>query len=135
MIKLICTDKVKESYIEKGIKDYFKRINKYIKFEIIETEKVLNVIKEKDFLICLDILGNELDSITFSKFLEKQLIINSNIVFVIGESNGISKEVLERSNYNLSFSKMTFPNQLFRLVFLEQLYRCFKIINNETYHK
>jgi 23S rRNA (pseudouridine1915-N3)-methyltransferase len=137
MIKLICVDKVKEKYLEDGIKEYLKRINKYIKFEIIETkdERIINFIKEKDFVVCLDILGNEIDSVKFSSFLENQLIINSNIVFVIGGSNGIEEEVLKRSNYNLSFSKMTFPNQLFRLVFLEQLYRCFKIINNETYHK
>lgn len=144
MIKLICVGKIKEKYLTDGINDYFKRINKYHKFEIIEVEdsipsieeiKIMKYIDNRDYVITLEIEGKSLSSPEFADKLDKTFISNSNITFVIGGSYGLSDNIKNRSNYKLSFSNMTFPHGLFRLIFLEQLYRCFKIINNETYHK
>lgn len=144
MIKLICVGKIKEKYLTDGINDYFKRINKYHKFEIIEVEdsipsieetKIMKYIDNRDYVITLEIEGKNLSSPQFADKLDKTFISNSNITFVIGGSYGLSDNIKNRSNYKLSFSNMTFPHGLFRLIFLEQLYRCFKIINNETYHK
>lgn len=144
MIKLICVGKIKEKYLTDGINDYFKRINKYHKLEIIEVEdsvpsveegKIMKHIDNKDYVITLEIDGMMLSSPSFADKLDKIFISNSNIVFVIGGSYGFSDNIKNRSNYKLSFSNMTFPHGLFRLIFLEQLYRCFKINNNETYHK
>ena len=90
-------------------------------------------ITDKDFVVTLEINGKELDSINLSSFIDKN--ISRNITFVIGGSNGLSDDVLKRSDYSLSFSKLTFPHQLFRILLLEQIYRSFKIINNESYHK
>lgn len=144
MIKLICVGKIKEKYLTDGINDYFKRINKYHKLEIIEVEdsvpsveegKIMKHIDNKDYVITLEIDGMMLSSPSFADKLDKIFISNSNIVFVIGGSYGLSDNIKNRSNYKLSFSNMTFPHGLFRLIFLEQLYRCFKINNNETYHK
>ncbi len=137
-MKLICVGKIKEQYLREAIADYLKRLSKYIKLEVIElikTEDIIKNIRDKDYVKTLEIGGNQLDSLSFSKMIEKTLIENSNILFVIGDSDGINIEVRERSNYKLSFSNMTYTHQLFRLIFLEQLYRSFKIINNETYHK
>lgn len=151
MIKIICLGKIKEKYFNDAIKEYEKRLSKYTKLEIIELndekdndikvclqkEKVsiLNHIKEKDNIIILDIEGKEYTSLEFSNFLEKELIINSNITFLIGSSNGLDEEIKKLTNKKISFSKLTFPHQLFRIILLEQIYRSFKIINNETYHK
>lgn len=144
MIKLICVGKIKEKYLTDGINDYFKRINKYHKFEIIEVDdsipsieenKIMKYIDNKDYVITLEIEGKNLSSPQFADKLDKTFISNSNITFVIGGSYGLSDNIKNRSNYKLSFSNMTFPHGLFRVIFLEQLYRCFKILNNETYHK
>lgn len=144
MIKIICVGKIKESYIKEGILDYQKRISKYHKIEIIEVmdsnideekDRILKYIDKKDYLITLDIEGNNLSSLELADKIDKIFITNSNITFIIGGSNGIHKDIKELSNYSLSFSKLTFPHQLFRLILLEQIYRCFKILNNETYHK
>ena len=144
MIKIIAVGKIKENYIKEVINDYQKRINKYHKLEIIEIEddniinekdRILKHINKKDFLIALDIQGTELTSIELSKKLDNIFINNSNITFIIGGSNGIHDSIKNIVNYKLSFSKMTFPHQLFRLILLEQIYRSFKILNNETYHK
>ena len=144
MIKIICVGKIKESYIKEGILDYQKRISKYHKIEIIEVmdsnideakDRILKYIDKKDYLITLDIEGNNLSSLELADKIDKTFITNSNITFIIGGSNGIHKDIKELSNYSLSFSKLTFPHQLFRLILLEQIYRCFKILNNETYHK
>ena len=144
MIKLICVGKIKEKYLTDGINDYFKRINKYHKLEIIEVEdsipsseeiKIMKHIDSRDYVITLEIEGKNLSSPQFADKLDKTFISNSNITFVIGGSYGLSDNIKNRSNYKLSFSNMTFPHGLFRLIFLEQLYRCFKILNNETYHK
>ena len=148
MIKIICIGKIKEKYFKDAIKEYQKRISKYSKLEIIELsdynydkektiyeegKNILSKISEKDYVVTLEISGNKLDSIELSKFIDSN--ISKNIVFVIGGSYGLSRDVIKRSNYKLSFSNLTFPHQLFRVILLEQIYRSFKIINNESYHK
>lgn len=144
MIKIITVGKIKENYLKEAINDYQKRISKYHKLEIIEIEddniinekdRILKYINKKDYLIALDIQGIELTSIELSKKIDNIFINNSNITFIIGGSNGIHDSIKNIVNYKLSFSKMTFPHQLFRLILLEQIYRSFKILNNETYHK
>jgi len=144
MIKIICVGKIKEKYLQDAVSDYMKRLTKYHKVEIIELEdsnmddekfKILKYIDTKDYVITLDIEGNMLSSIELSNKIDKTFIFNSNICFVIGGSDGLHNEVKERADYSLSFSKLTFPHQLFRVILLEQIYRVFKILNNETYHK
>lgn len=148
MIKIICVGKIKETYFKDALKEYEKRLSKYTKLEIIELpdysydekkevveegKNILNKISEKDFVVTLEINGKNLSSEELSDFINKN--ISRNITFVIGGSNGLSSSVLDRSDYRLSFSKLTFPHQLFRVILLEQIYRSFKIINNEAYHK
>lgn len=144
MIKIVCVGKIKEKYLRDAISDYEKRISKYHKINIIEVDdsnmkeestRILKNIKKDDFVITLEINGNVISSVEFANKIDKLFITNSNITFVIGGSDGIDDSVKERSNYSLSFSTLTFPHQLFRVILLEQIYRCFKILNNETYHK
>ena len=144
MIKIICVGKIKEKFYRDAIDEYMKRLTKYHKVIInevmdsdINKEKdlIFKYIRDKDYVVVLDINGNMFDSLDFSTFIDKTLIINSNITFVIGGSDGLHDDVKKRANYSLSFSKLTFPHQLFRVILLEQIYRAFKIINNETYHK
>lgn len=144
MIKIVCVGKVKEKYLQEAISDYMKRLSKYHKVEIIELEdsnmgeeknRILKHIDSRDYVITLDIEGKMLSSVELAEKLDKTFITNSNICFVIGGSYGLDKEVKERANFSLSFSKLTFPHQLFRVILLEQIYRSFKILNNETYHK
>ncbi len=144
MIKIICPGKIKEVYLREAIEDYKKRISKYHKIEIIEVEdstmeeeekRILKHIDNKDYVITLEIKGNSLTSEEFADKIDKTFIANSCICFVIGGSLGLSDEVKKRSNFRLSFSSFTFPHQLFRVILLEQIYRAFKILNNETYHK
>lgn len=150
MITIITVGKIKEKYIREGIDDYLKRLSKFTKIELIELEdesfdkaktlkkeadKILKKINPKSFIVTLEIDGKELSSIELSELIEKTTITHSNITFIIGGSYGLDGEIKKLSNYKLSFSKMTFPHQLFRLLFLEQLYRSYKIINNEEYHK
>ena len=144
MIKIVCVGKIKEKYLRDAISDYEKRISKYHKINIIEVDdsnmkeesiRILKNIKKDDFVITLEINGNVISSMEFANKIDKLFITNSNITFVIGGSDGIDDIVKERSNYSLSFSTLTFPHQLFRVILLEQIYRCFKILNNETYHK
>ena len=144
MIKIICVGKVKEKYLRDAISDYEKRISKYYKIDIIEVndsnmkeeaERINHYIKSNDYVITLEIDGHEIDSVEFANKIDKLFITNSIITFVIGGSYGLHNDVKNRSDYNLSFSKFTFPHQLFRVILLEQIYRCFKILNNETYHK
>jgi 23S rRNA (pseudouridine1915-N3)-methyltransferase len=157
-IKIIAIGKIKEQYLKIAVEDYAKRISKYAKLEITELpdieipdksnekldakvvsqegEQILKYIKDQDFVISLEIIGNFFSSPDFANFLENQVLTGkSNFVFVIGGSLGLSDAVKKRSNFALSFSKMTFPHQLFRVVLLEQIYRCFKINANEIYHK
>ena len=144
MIKIICVGKIKEQYLKDAILEYKKRISKYHKLEIIELpdnsieeegNAILKVINDKDYVINLEIEGQMIDSIEFSNRIEKIFIEHSNITFIIGGSDGLSDKIKAISNFKLSFSKMTFPHQLFRVILLEQIYRAFKIMKNETYHK
>ena len=151
MIKIICLGKVKEQYFLDAINEYKKRISKFHPIEIIELEdvgitdkkvalkkeeeKLLKVINTKEYIVTLEIEGKELDSVTFAEKINDIFISNSNITFIIGGSYGLSDNIKGLSNFKLSFSKMTFPHQLFRVILLEQIYRAFKIINNEEYHK
>jgi len=150
MIKIICIGKIKESFIREAIMEYQKRLSKYTALSIIELpdsnydikktlqveyNNIMKVYNKNDYNILLDIDGVELDSVSFAKKIEDTLITNSNITFIIGGSNGVLDELRKECNYRLSFSKMTFPHQLFRVILLEQIYRAFKIINHEEYHK
>ena len=92
-------------------------------------------IDKKDYVICLDIDGDNLTSVELSNKIDKIFLTHSNITFIIGGSDGIRSDIKDSSNYRLSFSRMTFPHGLFRLILLEQIYRSFKILNNESYHK
>lgn len=137
--------KIKEEYLKNLISDYQNRINKYLKIEIIELKDNSNYLKEiidlskainsTDYNVALDINGKMLNSEEFAQFIDKTLIINSNITFIIGGSLGLNAEILAKCDKVISFSPLTFPHGLFRGILLEQIYRAFKIINNETYHK
>lgn len=151
MIKIVCVGKLKEKYLKDASLEYIKRISKYTKLEIIELEdegisdsvvalrrekeKILKVVNSKDFIITLEIEGKELTSVEFSKKIDSLLINYPNICFIIGGSYGIDDEIKSMSNLKLSFSKMTFPHQLFRVMLLEQIYRAYKIKTGESYHK
>lgn len=144
MIKIICIGKLKEDYLKDGINDYLKRISKYHKIEIIElsdsnindeASEIMKHINNKDYIISLCIEGNELSSTELANKIDKTFITNPTITFIIGGSDGISESIKQISNYKLSFSRLTYPHGLFRLILLEQIYRSFKILNNETYHK
>lgn len=150
MIRIICVGKIKEKFYQDAILEYSKRLSKYTKLEIIElpdfdgdintilkkeSELILKNIKDKSYVITMEIDGNEINSMELSKKIENTLISNPIITFIIGGSYGLHDDVKNISNYKLSFSKLTFPHQLFRVMLLEQIYRSFKIINNESYHK
>ena len=144
MIKVICVGKLKEKYLIDLVNDYFKRVNKYHKLELIEVKdsniksegiEIEKYIQSKDFVITLEINGTKLDSVELSKKIDNWLMTYSNITFIIGGSDGIDDIIKQRSNYELSFSDLTFPHGLFRGFLIEQIYRSFKILNNETYHK
>jgi len=144
MIKIICIGKLKEQYLKDGIVDYFNRITKYHKIEIIELpdsnidkekDAILKNINKKDYIITMDIEGNKISSTSLAEKIDKTFITNPIITFIIGGSDGIHQDIKKLSNYSLSFSNLTFPHGLFRLILLEQIYRCFKILNNESYHK
>lgn len=151
MIKIICVGKIKEKFYQDAILEYQKRLQKYTKLQIIQvddykgevTQIILNKekelitkhINEKDFIITLEIEGKELSSVELSKKIEEIEQINSNITFIIGGSYGLHDDIKKRSDFKLSFSKLTFPHQLFRVILLEQIYRSYKIMHNEAYHK
>ncbi|HHU55834.1 MAG TPA: 23S rRNA (pseudouridine(1915)-N(3))-methyltransferase RlmH [Acholeplasmataceae bacterium] len=151
-IKIIAVGKIKEKYIEEGIKEYLKRIVPFCKFNIIETKefnfkeinknihqeglKILENISDNDLVITLEIEGKLLNSLELSEKIKTHFIYqNRALCFVIGGSNGLSKEVKARSNLSLSFGKFTYPHQLMRLILCEQIYRSLAIINNIKYHK
>ncbi len=146
MIKVICLGKLKEKYLEEMVNDYQKRINKYHKLEIIElkeqiniekeAEYILNIINNKDYVVLLDLNGNKTNSLEFASLMDK-VFSNSygNITYVIGSSLGVAKSVKERADSVISFGDITIPHGIFRGVLLEQIYRNFKILNNEKYHK
>ena len=150
MIKIICIGKIKEKYLKDALLEYQKRISKYTKIEIIElndssydikktlkTEylSIKKVYNKNDYNILLDIHGEELDSLSFAKKIEHILIEKSDITFIIGGSFGVLDDLKKEVDLQISFSKMTFPHQLFRVLLLEQIYRAYKINNNEEYHK
>lgn len=144
MIKIICVGKLKENYLKEATLDYLKRINKYHKMEIIELldtniidegNEILKHINSKDYLIALAIEGKELSSTELSEKIDKTFITNPCITFIIGGSDGIREDIKEKCHFKLSFSKLTYPHGLFRIILLEQIYRSFKILNNESYHK
>ncbi|MBE6146291.1 MAG: 23S rRNA (pseudouridine(1915)-N(3))-methyltransferase RlmH [Firmicutes bacterium] len=145
MIKIICMGKIKEDYLNKLIDDYKKRISRYHKIEIIELNDsndlqkesvdILKHINNQDYVIALDIHGENLDSVELAKKIDSTFLNYGTITFIIGSSFGLHEDVKRRANYKLSFSKLTFPHGLFRGILLEQIYRSFKILNNETYHK
>ena len=156
-VTIISVGKIKEKYLDEAIKEYEKRISKFaavenvilpdepisdnaslaIEKQIIETEgkRILKAIPKGSFIVVLDILGKSIDSVTFSKKLDEFYTKSSNVVFIIGGSLGLSDEVKALADYKLSFSLMTFPHQLMKVILLEQVYRAFKILNNEKYHK
>lgn len=157
-VRILCVGKIKEKFYRDALLEYSKRLSKYCSLEVIEVadektsenasdteidmvkakegERILKHIKDRDYVIALAILGKQQDSVAFSKFIENLGITGqSTIDFVIGGSLGLSDEVLKRSNYQISFSKMTFPHQLMRVILLEQIYRAMRIMNNEPYHK
>ena len=157
-ITIITVGKIKEKYLRDAIAEYSKRLNKYCKLDILEVadektpdhasaiveeqirnkegERILKLLKEDAYVITLEIGGKMLDSVEFSQKLEQLGIQGkSHIIFVIGGSIGLGNEILKRSDFAISFSKMTFPHQLMRVILLEQIYRSYRIMNHEPYHK
>ncbi len=157
-ITVITVGKIKEKYLKDAIAEYSKRLSKYCKLEIIEVadektpdnasevvedsirskeaERILKYVKDDAYVITLEIGGKQLSSEELADKIDKLGVQGtSHIIFIIGGSIGLGKEVLVKSNYALSFSKMTFPHQLMRVILLEQVYRSYRIISNEPYHK
>ena len=157
-ISIVCVGKVKEKFYRDAIDEFSKRLSRYCKLEIIEVadektpdqasdtevkqikdkegERILKNIKEDVYVICLCIDGKQLDSEELADKIERLGIQGtSHICLIIGGSLGLSENVLKRADYYLSFSKMTFPHQLMRVILLEQIYRAYRIINKEPYHK
>lgn len=151
MIKIICVGKIKESFFREAIKEYQKRLSKYTKLEIIELPDYTNgnaqenqkkealliqkQIGPKDYVITLEIEGRVFSSEQLAEKIDDLFQNYSTITFVIGGSYGLDASIKEKSDLSLSFSKMTFPHQLFRILLLEQIYRSYKIIHHESYHK
>lgn len=157
-IRVVCIGKLKEKYWTEAVSEYSKRLGRYCDLEILqlkesrladkasradeqnviyeEGQTILKNIKEGSYVITLEIRGKELSSEGLAEKVQQlQLEGKSDITFVIGGSLGLSPEVSKRADFKLSFSKMTFPHQMMRVILLEQIYRAFKIIKNETYHK
>ncbi len=157
-ITMVTVGKIKEKYLRDGIAEYVKRLSRYCKLEIIELqdektpdraseaeelqikniegERILKNVRDTDYVIALAIEGKMLDSVELSEKIEKLGVQGiSSIVLIIGGSLGLSDAVLRRADFKLSFSKMTFPHQLMRMILLEQIYRAYRIMNKEPYHK
>ena len=156
-VRIVCVGKIKDSFNKQGIDEYKKRLSRYIKLDIIEVDdakikdnasqkeeelvkkeegiRILKQVKDNEYMILLDLHGKEIDSVEFSKIIDTTSIRFSTITFVIGGSLGLSDAVIQRANYRLCLSKMTFTHQMTRVILLEQIYRSFKILNNEVYHK
>ena len=145
MINIICSGKIKENYLSDLIEDYKTRISKYHKINIIEIKDENNLVSEaknikkyigdRDYVLVCAIKGKEINSEEFAKLIDNTFITYGTIDFVIGSSTGLDNSIYEMANEVLSFSRMTMPHGLFRGVLLEQIYRAFKINNNENYHK
>ena len=156
-IDIICIGQLKENYLKDAVQEYCKRLSKYCNLNIIELsdekipvkespkllldvknkecEKIASHIKKDSYVIALDLSGKQYSSEEFSSKLDKISLINSNVTFIIGGSLGLTQDILNIVNEKICFSKMTFPHQLIRVFLLEQLFRAFKISNNETYHR
>ncbi len=157
-ITILCVGKIKEKFYTDAINEYLKRLSRYAKVSVIEVadektpdsageteeiqikdkegERLLTKITPDMYVYALEIRGNQRDSVSFAKELNNLMVQGkSHICFIIGGSLGLSKNVTARANELISFSKMTFPHQLMRVILTEQIYRCFRIINNEPYHK
>lgn len=145
MIKIICVGKLKEKYLIDLVEDYKKRLSKYHKIDIIELKDsnikeeatlIEKYLKKEDYIISMDIKGKKYSSIEFKNKIES-IFNNSinNITFIIGGSDGLDESIKSMSNELISFSDLTFPHGFFRGILLEQIYRSFKIMNNESYHK
>lgn len=157
-IKIYCIGKIKEQFLKDGISEYLKRLQSYAKTEIIEVNdskvndnpnnsdinkakneegaRVLKILKQNEYLVGLDLNRSEFTSEEFACYISKKLVEGgSQISFVIGGSYGLSDELKKRCNSFVTLSKMTFLHQMTRLILLEQIYRAFKILNNEVYHK
>lgn len=157
-ITIITVGKLKEKYWKMAVDEYVKRLGGYAKMELIEVadekdsdnmsdkdieiakkkeaERILSKVKDNSFVYTLEILGKQLDSVQLSKDIEQKMNTGkSHLTFIIGGSNGLHQSVTDRSNYALSFSKMTFPHQMMKVILLEQVYRGFRIIRGEAYHK
>ena len=157
-ITILAVGKLKEKYWQAASAEYVKRLSKYCRIQIVEIKEsllranasaadeeavktaegndILSKIKPSDYVITLEINGKGLSSTELAKHIDKlPLTGKSNVVFVIGGSLGLSEEVSKRADFKLSFSAMTFPHQMMRIILLEQIYRSFKIIKNEAYHK
>lgn len=157
-ITIMCVGKIKEKYFSMAIDEYAKRLSRYCKLEIIEVadektdenasfaeemmvkekegDRLLKNIKDSSYVVALAIDGKQLDSVELSDKIEKLGVGGvSHITFVIGGSLGLDERILKRADFKLSFSKMTFPHQLMRVVLLEQIYRSYRIMNGEPYHK
>lgn len=151
MIKIICVGKIKEKFFRDAIEEYQKRLHKFVKLEIIqvddekgdhpqiilqkECDRIQKYIQEKDYIITLEIEGKSLTSMGLSEKIDTISQHYPNITFIIGGSYGLHDDIKKQSNFKLSFSKLTFPHQLFRVLLLEQIYRSYKILNHESYHK
>ena len=152
MIKIITMGKIKETYLQDAACDYLKRIGKYQKIEVVELKEsvlgeankdlkseAINIkqyIKPRDYVIVCDIKGISLDTIALSEKINQGLTnYPGDIIIIIGSSHGLDQSIKDQAHLCLSFSQLTFPHQLFRIILLEQIYRVFKILNNESYHK
>ncbi len=151
---LLLTGKTKMDFVESGMRDYLKRIGKYTRLEVSiipdnkaaarlsnkqimerEGDAILKQLNKRDIIVLLDERGKDMSSMELAAFIEKrQTDGGGSLVFIIGGANGFSEEVYKRSNFIISLSRMTFSHQIVRIIFLEQLYRAFTIINNEPYH-
>ncbi len=157
-ITLITVGKIKEKYLTAAVAEYEKRLSRYCRLEIVETPdektpdgagealeeqirnkegaRILAHVKENAYVVALAIEGNMLSSVELAGFVERLGVRGeSHIQFIIGGSLGLSAEVLKRADYRLSFSRMTFPHQLMRVILLEQIYRSYRIMSGEPYHK
>lgn len=153
-INIVAIGDIKEQYLKEGLSEYLKRISRFADIKILEIKEHnpsstnpndISIALQKDaveikkkikgYPICLDITGKSLDSVEFSNYLDKLSLQTSEITIIIGASNGLSEELKSQCKDKISFSKMTFPHQLMRLILLEQIYRAFTIINNISYHK
>ena len=156
-IDIICVGKLKEKYLKEAVDEYSKRLSRYCCLNIVELpdekipdttsdklleevkikecERIRNAIKKDSYTIALDLSGKQYSSVEFSKHIENISLINSSITLIIGGSLGLTESFLKTVDEKISFSKMTFPHQIIRVFLLEQLFRAFKIANNEAYHK